>query len=682
MSHQVLQNQLIKRVNWGLLGLALCVAAGAYLRLRGLETSWVGPDQSIMFSIAMRWVNGGMIPLAANKASAGIMNPPLIEYVLALPLFFKATVLWATQFYAFLALLGVPILYWYLHRLFGWRVALLAALFFAVNPWAVNYSRVVWNPGPILLFGTLLLCSLLAFFAGRGHPIHLSLSFLWLAAVTQLHLSGLILGPIIALLGVLFWRRWRMGNWLRSLAPWLIGLALFWLLYAPYLLYQRGTGFGDLRAMVDALAGGRSSATGQVDEATVNDAAWLLNLELATGDHIFGSAHDFDAREVWRGAVWPWFPLIPFAYLLFVAGALYAVAVPLIWRSWPATRSLLLPTRPAALAILALWIILPVLAYLRHTVYLQNYYFLYLFPAPFILTALLVDDLLTAAGRHRFGRWIQVALLVPVVLLVVWQFHIFQVRFELADTVPVEAERQAQHVDRAAEVSRAVLDRLPGCDLIIADTAGYLERAPLGLLEDFIHPRPVRYVETGRGIIMPSGCAVYLVAQPDPWLESWLGSVATVLPEVVETQSDTWRYYYVPAGSGPAADAPLAVWDNGLQLLEATVEGNPAAGGQLHLQYRLLVTQAQPPETHYHFFNHFWDETAGQLITQDDAPGVHALYWRPGDQLLTHFALNLPPDLAAGRYLINMGLYHWPSLERVGLGATETLFTVTTIEIR
>ncbi len=165
----------------GLLLLLLLLVA-AYLRLWGLDHSPILGDQSILLNIGMHFVNTGKIPLAANKSSAGIMNPPLIAYLLALPLFVKGTLTAVHLFQSIMGVTAVAVLAIYTQRLFGWRVALLCTLLFAVNPWAVYYSRFIWNPNPVPLFSTLLLMSLLAYFVGNRHPIHLTLSFLWLAA--------------------------------------------------------------------------------------------------------------------------------------------------------------------------------------------------------------------------------------------------------------------------------------------------------------------------------------------------------------------------------------------------------------------------------------------------------------------------------------------------------------------
>ncbi|VAW42048.1 hypothetical protein MNBD_CHLOROFLEXI01-520, partial [hydrothermal vent metagenome] len=367
--------------------LLLLLAVAAYLRLRGLEHSPILGDQSILLNIAMHFVNSGEIPLAANKSSAGIMNPPLIAYLLSVPLFIKGTLTFVHLFQGVMGVTAVAVLAIYAQRLFGWRVALLASLLFAVNPWAVYYSRFIWNPNPIPLFSTLLLMSLLAYFAGNRHPIHLALAFLWLAAITQLHLSGLVLIAVLGIVMLIFWRRQPQDSWLKAVAPIGFGLGLMLLLYWPFILFERAVGFGDLQAIATALIGGSAPTDGiGVGEAAVNAASFLLVQELATGNNVWHAINvSLDALGLWQWAA-------RFAQLLFIASLLYAIFAPLVrWlRGRKQSKSIAQQSpRHTALLILAIWLLIPILLYLRHTVYLQNYYFLYILPAPFLATALM-----------------------------------------------------------------------------------------------------------------------------------------------------------------------------------------------------------------------------------------------------------------------------------------------------
>ena len=640
----------------------------------------MGSDQSILYSIAMTWVNGGPLPLAANKSSAGIMNPPLVEYLIGLPLMVRTTLLSALGFQALLSVGAVLALYLHTVPLFGRRVALLASFLFAANPWAVYYGRFVWNPNPIPLFSTLLLGSLLAVFAGGRRLVHLAIAFLWLAAVTQLHLSALALIPVVGIVLLIFRRRWwpaagQNGSWKR-LWPLLLGAALFLLLYAPFIRYEAATGFGDVRAVYAALRGGQSTLTGDVSEATVNAASWLLALDLTTGA---GFARGYSA---WRQAVWPAFPLLAVARLLFVAALAYAAAAPLpwLWRRLQGQVQERMPPRLVALLILALWIAVPVLAYVRHTVYLQHYYFLYLWPAPFLLLALFVDEgagwirrRVTETGLRRAGGALLAA---PLLLLGTWHVHVNEVGLDLLAAGTVRPERTVAEVQALIDRSQQLLEEHAACDLVVVAEAGTFETSPLGLVRDFVHPRPVRFVEAGRGYIVPGGCSLYLRATGGRLLDRWLATAGRPLAETQEG-----AFYRVDGGQETHAP-PLQRWENGLALSSVEIEEGPAAGRPLTLLYRWQVTET-PAAADYHFFNHVLD-AGGQLAAQEDAAAIDARNWREGDVLVTRFRIPLPAEMAAGHYTVQVGLYTWPDLTRVPLAGegSETAYQVLGFEIQ
>ncbi len=658
----------------GLILLAAILILAAALRLRGLAYSEMGSDQSILYSIAMTWVNGGLLPLAANKSSAGIMNPPLVEYLIGLPLMVRTTILSPVIFQALLGVGAVLALYLYTVPLFGRRVALLASFLFAVNPWAVYYDRFVWNPNPIPFFSTLLLGSVLTAFAGDGgrRPFHLALSFLWLAAVTQLHLSGLVLIPVLVLILLIFYRRWwpageAAGTW-KDLWPLFLGAALFLLLYVPFILYEAAAGFNDVQAVWSALRGGPAT-TGEGGEAAVNAASWLLALDLTTGGGFSRG------QAVWREAVWPAFWLLTVVRWLFVLALAYAAAAPLIWRRRHRRRRL--PARLVALVILALWIGVPVLAYVRHTVYLQHYYFLYLWPAPFLLLALFVDEGGRWLQQRVRGLWVQRAgvavFAAPLLLLGAWHVHVNDVGLDLLEAGALRPERTTAEVQALIDRGRGLLAEHAACDLVIVAEAGTFEKSPLGLMRDFVHPRPVRFLEAGRGYIIPDGCSLYLRAADDPLVEEWLTEVGRPLAETAEG-----AFYRVDGGQ-EAQPSPLQRWENGLALLSAEVVTAPAVGEPLTLIYHWKVTAAAPPAD-YHFFNHVLD-ASGELVAQEDAAAIDARNWRQGDALVTRFTIALPAEMPPGRYTVQVGQYTWPDVTRVPLVGDSSETTATTYRV-
>ncbi|MEZ4641250.1 MAG: glycosyltransferase family 39 protein [Chloroflexota bacterium] len=664
----------------------ICIlAAAAYVRLRGLAYSPITADQSILLSIALRWVNQGqaMLPLAANKSSAGIMNPPLIAYLLALPLYVQRTLTAVHLFQALLSTTAVLILYLYTRPLFGTRVALLAALLFAVNPWAVYYGRFLWNPNPIPFFATLLLLSLLSYFCGQHKPIHLVLSGLWLAAMTQLHLGSLVLIPTGILILLIFWRHWWQGWQWRTFAPFVGALALLLLLYVPFFIFEYAAGFNDVRATFAVFTGNSNLTDAAVtNPAETNLSSWLLTQELASGSHIFA------ATGLSREAVWPLYGLFDMAQILLALALIAAVTIPIIaYNRQQRSINALLPPVPTALLILAIWIIAPVLLYLRHTVYLQNYYFLFLFPAPFLLLALLADQLINflAADHPKLppAQWrtasANLLVLTPLLLLAAWQFQIDHMRLVQLDAGEIGVERPLSEINQAIHISQEYAAQFPDCDFIIVDEGGTPESSKLGLLEHFVYPTPVRLIDVGRGYIIPQQCAIYLIARADELVTSWLASSGELLPQQVRAGDETWQFYDV-GGGGTAVNTPQASWQNGLTLIDAQQTGILAANERLTLTYTWQVTQPQPPGTQYHFFNHFVNEQ-GEIVAQEDAPAIAAIYWQPGDTLVTQFHLQLPPEFTGKKYSLFIGLYTWPDLQRIPLRNGDTTYMVQTVNI-
>lgn len=630
------------------------LAAAAYLRFQGLGRSQIGGDQSTLLRIALKFVTTGEIPLAANKSSAGIMNPPLLEYLIVLPLFVKPQIQSVVIFFALLNWCGVVACYVFLVRLYGYRVAFIATMLFAFNPFAVHYSRFIWNPNPIPFFSTLLLGSLLTYFAGKQRPVFLVLSFLWLAAVIQLHLASLVLIIVLGLILLLFRR-------LVSLRHVILGSVLFVLTFAPYLFFMQITGFIDIRATFNALGG---------SEATYNLASALIARDLVTGHQIFTIAGR--GMEAWQAAVWPLHGLMTLEIGLLGAAIAYA--------GWRLLRSVRCgPTKAVtSFTILLLWLLLPIFLYVRHTIYLQNFYFLYLYPVPFVLIALAADDLLSRlrtraqdrASRplHLLRHATSMALVGAVVAIGAWQFHLFHTLLVLADEGLLSHRRQVADVDHLVAATRDVVSEHTGCGLIVISEGHSAETSSFGLLVNFDVADDIRYVRDGEGLIIPSNCAIYLDTTGGGWLTTILGDAARELPDAqVESSRETWRFYVKEADSYAVSCAePLGEWEIGVRLCSREVRGAIERGQPIDLVYFWQVDRPTD-RTLYHFYNHLIRLADGQLVSQKDGPGAHSPYWRAGDVFVTRFLVPMPADAAAGDYEIRTGIYTWPDLLRVPL---------------
>jgi hypothetical protein len=361
------------------------------------------------------------------------------------------------------------------------------------------------------------------------------------------------------------------------------------------------------------------------------------------------------------------------------------------------------------LIVVVVLLTVPILFYVRHTTYLQNYYFIYFYPLLFVIMVLPTDLALTWASasvpaRQLILRTLSGLLVVLVVALAGWEFWLNHVGLQLtsqyaqaekqvtrASVSPRKAgfttdAQQIRHVQQAINTFADWNLSHPDCDLIIASNGYQPEGSILGQVGEFLFPRPVRYVRLGAGTIVPRTCGLYLVASDNAAIRTWYEGHAALLPDLtIRLPGDAWHFFEMPSSSHEAwiqalTDSPvLGRWDNGVQLRGYAVTGGEQAGSPLGLALTWEV-YGIPPKRRYHFFNHLLDEN-GTLVTQADGPGVFSYYWQPGEFFVTWFEMTLPTDLAPGLYYLVVGLYDWPSLERPLLTDGWDNLPLTSIEI-
>ncbi len=207
--------------------LALILLLGAYLRLHHLAAvpPWY-PDEGSNIAVAADLARGELAYMAFGQSSFINPRPPL--FYLPLIVLFKlggVDILWARLLSATCGLLTLFLVYLLTHSLLNPRVALLAALFYAIYPAAVVYSRMAFTYNllaPLYLLGLytlhryldsdrltwLLLAALCAGLspitdlAGIAFPIFLALALL------LHHPRHLFLALPLLLLPTLAWSVW------------------------------------------------------------------------------------------------------------------------------------------------------------------------------------------------------------------------------------------------------------------------------------------------------------------------------------------------------------------------------------------------------------------------------------------------------------------------------------------
>jgi hypothetical protein len=622
----------------------LILTLALFLRVRHLNTTELWGDQSFTLNTAMRWVNGGEIPLAANKSSAGFVNPPMIEYLYAAALRIWPDVLSVAVLTMISGLVAAAAAGWAAHKVFGKRAALWTTLVFAVNPWSVFYSQLVWNQTMVPVSASLTFACLLVYFAVEQRPLYLILSFFWGACMTQVHPGTGVQLLTMGIVCVVFWRRLRV--W-----PLVVGLAIFVLLYVPFLMYENEVGWTDVKAVLEFTR----------QPAPLSAAAVLVSLDLLHAQGLLPSAGFVPQADALATAL----------LALSLAYALWAGARAFIQRrSNPETTG-----KAIGFCILLLWFVMPILLYLRSAHYLQIYYLIGQWPAHFLLIGIcldgvqgIVEQVALRAQRQSVRRTLRVVtwavLPLPLVALVTWQIA-FDVRFQDHRRHSEGGKPQIRHIRETIRTSKHLLSERPGCNLVVISRGHHLETSQLSLLREFVSQEHILLTDGQLAVPLPASCSLYLDALPGSRASTWLTVEATpIASAALDVAGETWQFYELRSSVQANSKTHLAEWTNGVALVEyARGELSPGAALPLTLTWSV---EAGPPEVAYHFGTYLLT-MGNQVVAQSDGPGFDSIQWRPGDAFITWFDIPVPQELPPGGYQVAVALYSWPGLERVDL---------------
>lgn len=329
---------------------ALLFLLAAYLRLERLWLLEFKRDEAVLADRALSFLEGRSLPLWGNPSGAGVFNPPGFVYLMSLPLAVWSHPLAGSAFLGILGALAVVGIHYLGRRYFGSVVGPVAAVLYAVNPWAIWFSRHIWEPDSVQPFVVLFFLALYSFVAS-GSGAALGLSVLGLAFLTQLHFSTAVLAPVW-LVG-LFLGRKRI-SW-RALGA---GVAISLASYAPYVYGDYSRGWVSLQA-------GLSQPLGQT---RVDLEAFHLVRELVAGFRYF-LPDDLAGRSA----------LATVRLAILRSGEELLLAIGLAAALWLAIRGD--ARRRSRYALLLAWAIAPLALATRHWMSLHVHYFLTALPA-------------------------------------------------------------------------------------------------------------------------------------------------------------------------------------------------------------------------------------------------------------------------------------------------------------
>lgn len=651
----------------------LIVLLAAALRLYRLDYAQYRGDDEAIVSLAFQTLHSGGLPLHGWPSSLGVDNGPVAVYLLLLPLALGADEIGATAFIAILNILAVALTYLFVRSFFGRRTALVTTLLFAVNPWAVVYSRRAWLNAGLPLFSLLFMWSLLSAWksvaCGRAgsrptavasqvmQGITLGIS---LSAVAQVHLSGIV-HLATAGVAVVAGRMWRAPRML------LAAVVTFAATFAPYLLTTVVPGLSRVLASLSASQdlSGRGGLTGSsplvvVDWGRIQQFFYLLT-NRGYQSYAGQSGSILDTTQ-------GFFVLIDALVLLaFVPGTLVTLRR-------AAQRSE--PGRVAHLLLLV-WVALPMFFLappVKVGAFLAAFPFYYLVALPglFILIAIGLET--GAAVIHsavaRLWPAATSALTVGGItyalsgLIVATQLVAAVVFFTVLDEYWLKAD-YGLPLGHTLALARLVVQQA-GTDQVLVgghdDAAKVIYRVlqRRGIEARFFEDRNLLPTLPGAGPVW------YLTTSDTAWATRFLSDHLVFYEQSHYTVAgDGWtaRLFrleasdLLTAAGLPAEREPLGRILDLAEVQAAELSGSAQAGGaiQVRVQWRFLREPDQPYMTRL-----FLRDAEGRSRFIHEEVAYPAAYWRTGDSavlvFLNRFWVPIPPDTQPGDYDLTLGL--------------------------
>lgn len=360
-------------------------------------------DDAMLATLALEVADGEGIPVTGILSSTGIPNPPTSVYVMAIPFMISTNPHVAIYFVMSLNVLGVGILWFFAHRYFGRQVGWVAGLLYAINPWAVLFSRKIWAQDfhtPFILLGIFLLMYGLWEASQRSEGKIKNTR--WLAQVTsvpillfafQIHFASWALFPIILI------ALWVGRHRFRFSAIGII-LVLCLLILGPYLIGLSQTLQQDPTRISDAA--GRSSASDGIG-LTTKPIIDTIYLSSGTGLETWVAPDQIDELKQ------TYLPIVPLSLMLTLVMSIG------IWGIWRGYRQLTL--------FILLWAFLPQLALLLDWTPVYIHYFIPSIPAMMLLASLGFSYVLRHAMSYRYVYLTTWGFLVIIVGLQVLTWH-------------------------------------------------------------------------------------------------------------------------------------------------------------------------------------------------------------------------------------------------------------------
>jgi 4-amino-4-deoxy-L-arabinose transferase-like glycosyltransferase len=384
----------------------LIIILAIFLRFYKLELAEFKYDEAYFMQTAKDAVEKMQPPLVGSVSSVGTRHPAGFIYFMMLLVFISKNPLIVSSMFALLNVLGIVILYFLLKKHFSTKIALIASLFVATSPYAVIYSRKIWQPDIVSFFIIIFM-----FFFYRAVFDKDRKSVLWsliaLGVVMQMHTYGLF---FLAFAPFLYYYSAKMN--VRKL--FFIGIALILLMYIPYARYELTHNFENVNRYLDY----------SKNTAHFNSDAFVLSLNSVSArgyDYFLGG--DSLKQKVFQITFIDFLAI--FVYLYGIGFAFFRAFRKnpvFLARKKPFKSWVPLVVNDKKTFFILLWLFVPILVLLFPKSGVFPHYLTFTYPAQWIIMAILLGSTLDKSK----GKWAYWGIML-VILLIAARYTLFTI---------------------------------------------------------------------------------------------------------------------------------------------------------------------------------------------------------------------------------------------------------------
>lgn len=376
----------------------LCL--GAYLRLYKISNymTFLGDEGRDVLIVKQMIVDGKFTLLGPTASVGGFFMGPIYYYFMAPFLY-----LWKLNPVGpavMVALFGIATIFlvWKMgQELISKRVALIAALLYAVSPLVISYSRSSWNPNIVPFFSLLMM-----YFLWRVIRRDEWKKLFWVGVCAgigiQLHYTFLFLFGVVGVLMLIY------GRSLKKVRYMLLGVLGFVIGFSPFLAFELRHGFMNTRAILDFVFRGKDTGFAVLKFwSNIKSVYYRLFSRLVLRIPDQGVLDMFSAlkRSLWSNVSW-------------LVGIGAGITMTYQWIvAWKQRKGKDLQ----AMVLLASWLVIPLIMFGLYKKSIYDYYFGIFFPLPFFLTALCIDQVMQ---MKKIGMVIGIVI---VTSLAVWNWQ-------------------------------------------------------------------------------------------------------------------------------------------------------------------------------------------------------------------------------------------------------------------